>query len=600
MMRRVTYDFHSGEGPARTLVVALHGCTWWSFQRRTQLRHVVDAVQTAWPHSDVLLPVMPIEFWSLRDANRVVRGVLREVDRAWNARAATGSPYDHVVLIGFSFGSVLVRRLYCLAAGARANGAVVDRGVRPWASRVERIVLLAGLNRGWTVDSPVSRIESFFNHVGTSIAHVLPRKPTLFAIRRGAPFLTQTRLQWLALRREKRLPPLTIQLLGTRDDIVSPADNIDLATGADFLYLEVPNSGHFDVVHMGAAKPFGTERRARFLLALTAPREALEREAVAGHDLLAMLPVASDTVADIDLRADTPAAPSASVDAVVFVLHGIRDKGYWTQKVARHVVATGREKGHRVLAVAPTYGYFALLPFLMPWRRRAKVEWLLDMYVAVRSRYPGVPISFIGHSNGTYILVGAIEACRAVTFHNVVFAGSVVRSSFKWAPFFKRQQVARVLNYVATADWVVAIFPRLLQRLGLRDLGGAGHDGFDGRPPVWDVEYVPGRHSAALEERHWRAIAAFVFDGDPPGREASGRRWWAVWLGHGAPLVWAVLVTIALVPIYGILVALGFPELSGSSGAKWWRESSAALPAWLWAIALMGWTRVLGVILLRL
>jgi hypothetical protein len=264
------------------------------------------------------------------------------------------------------------------------------------------------------------------------------------------------------------------------------------------------------------------------------------------------------------------------------VLHGIRDKGYWTHKVARQVIATGRANGRRILAVAPTYGYFALLPFLMPWRRRSKVEWLLDMYVAVRSRYPGVPMSFIGHSNGTYILVGAIKACRAVQFENVVFAGSVVRSSFKWAPYLRRRQVKRVLNYVATGDWVVAIFPRLLQRLGLRDLGGAGHDGFEGNaPPVWDVEWVPGRHSAALEERHWQAIAAFIFGADPPAREASGRQWWAVWLGHGAPLVWLLLFLIALAPIYAMSVALGFPAV-------------------LWAIALLGWFKVLGLILLRL
>ena len=119
-------------------------------------------------------------------------------------------------------------------------------------------------------------------------------------------------------------------------------------------------------------------------------------------------------------------------------------------------------------------------------------------------------------------------------------------------------------------------------------------------PAVSDVEYVPGRHGAALEERHWHDIADFVFGADPPTREASERRWWAVWLGHGAAVVWLVLMAIALVPVYALFVALGFPELSGWRGAAWWRQSSAVLPAWLWAIALMGWTRVLSLILLRL
>jgi len=557
----------------------------------------------------VLTPIMPIEFWSFRDPDRVVSGVVSEIDRAWRDRAEGGSPYERVVLVGYSFGSVLLRQAYCHAAGARPDATLAEAGdpaIRPWVADVRRIVLLAGLNRGWTVDSPVSRIESLFNNLLTAMAHLVPHfKPTLFSIRRGAPFRTRTRLQWLALRDKGRLPALTVQLLGTRDDLVSPADNIDLATGSDFLYLEVPNSGHFDVVKMRPhsdslldavrrRKRVVPERGIRVGQALTAPREELERDAVSGKNLLALLPAGSDPVPDAGSQ-------PRRIDDVVFVLHGIRDKGYWTHKVARAVANEGDLKGKGVLTVAPTYGYFALLPFLLPWSRRAKVEWLLDMYVALKSRYPAARFSFIGHSNGTYILAGAIESCPAVRFHNVVFAGSVVNTRFQWARYVSNGQVARVLNYVATGDWVVAIFPRFLQRLGLRDLGGAGHDGFETDAPVFDQEYVRGRHGAALEEQHWQGIAEFIFDGpSPPPSPFKARSWWAVALGHGAWLVWLGLLLFALVPTYGLLLALGISDFTGLECARRWQEVSMGQPGWRWALVLMAWIKFLSLVLTKL
>jgi pimeloyl-ACP methyl ester carboxylesterase len=597
VIRRFQSVLIPGGQDVDTLVVLLHGCTWTSRRRRTQLTDVVDAIHQQLPTADVFTPAIPIEFWSLRDADEIVGALLAEVDRIWNQRATAGQGYRRVVMVGFSFGSVLLRQLFCRAAGAQENGTIDPRAAHPWAERVERLVLLAGLNRGWTVDSPVTRLESLANNIGTAIGHLLPIKPTLFAIRRGAPFLTRTRLQWLTLKRSLRAP-LTIQLLGTRDDIVSPADNIDLATGADFVYLEVPQSGHFDVIEMARDNPLGLERLKRFQLALTGSRTDLSKEAITGADLQQLLPIATDGTSELEIRARAGLAP----DDVVFVVHGIRDKGYWTRKIARVVVATGQRLGREVVAVAPSYGYFAMLPFLLPWTRRAKVEWLLDMYVTVRCWHPDAKVSFIGHSNGTYILAGAIESCPAVHFKNIVFAGSVVRSDFEWSPYLDRNQIGRVLNYVATADWVVAIFPRLLQMLRIQDVGGAGHDGFLNDPArVMDVEYVSGRHSAALDEEHWNDIARFVFDGQPPGRQTTVRHPLVVVAAHGALLIWIALTTLAVLPLYFFLTTLGFPEVTGLLWLKSWKVAAASnVPAWLLAGALMGWLRMLAGVLTRL
>jgi pimeloyl-ACP methyl ester carboxylesterase len=165
--------------------------------------------------------------------------------------------------------------------------------------------------------------------------------------------------------------------------------------------------------------------------------------------------------------------------------------------------------------VTSTYGYFAKLPFFLPWIRRRKVEWLMDTYVGVRARYPEAQCSYFGHSNGTYLVARALEDYPAACFRNVLFAGSVVRRSYEWDKFFEAARVSKVLNMVATKDWVVALFPMGLEPLRqIFDLGGAGFGGFDqaipGRVPevpnLNEVRYVKGAHSAALVETSGRIL----------------------------------------------------------------------------------------------
>ena len=156
---------------------------------------------------------------------------------------------------------------------------------------------------------------------------------------------------------------------------------------------------------------------------------------------------------------------------------------------------------------------------LLPSTRREKVEWFLDEYVTARTLCPNAPMYFVGHSNGTYLLGAALERCRAVKFENVVLAGSVLPRRFDWERFVLREQIANVLNYVATADWVVAIFPRVFEIVRVpwkpASLGSAGHNGFVGEDPrtIVEREYVEGRHAAALDERHWDDIARFILEG---------------------------------------------------------------------------------------
>ena len=191
--------------------------------------------------------------------------------------------------------------------------------------------------------------------------------------------------------------------------------------------------------------------------------------------------------------------------------------------------------------------------------RQGKVEWLLDQYVTTKSLYPDAPFYYVGHSNGTYLAASALLQCEAVRFDRIVFAGSVVRRDFAWRRLIDQGQVKRVLNYVATADWVVAIFPKALQTVNWQDLGSAGHDGFNpGLGEVVEIEYVPGAHAAALKEQNWNGIADFIVnDGTPRPTDLPKKRDILTKLaGWGSPVLFASAVLLVLAAGFGLLYPL--------------------------------------------
>jgi pimeloyl-ACP methyl ester carboxylesterase len=243
------------------------------------------------------------------------------------------------------------------------------------------------------------------------------------------------------------------------------------------------------------------------------------------------------------------------VTDVVFVIHGIRDEGYWTRKIAGRVErAASRDGAKRVIATETSgYGYFPMLSFLRPGARQEKVEWLMDRYTEARAVYPNskVKFHFVGHSHGTYLLAKALEDYPAVRFEQVVFAGSVVHRDYQWQRFIP-ERVKSVVNFTATADWVVAFFPNALQQIGIQDLGSAGHDGFKFANPANGViqpeTYLIGGHSAALQESMWDSIAKFVVTGEfqPPPSTLTSREHakWVEYPGAVAPLLWLAIAAI--------------------------------------------------------
>ena len=526
-------------GQSDELVIVLHGYS----KATDRMAAVRETIKDVRPNADIYAPRLPFirgKGICLQKAETIVAGLMKKIELFVTERANSGHGYESVTFVGHSFGAVLARRLAITTFGEQKSP-TGDRPApfeqelaqfseaRPWAGLIKRIVLLAGMTRGWTVSSTLDWITSVRWSVAQFFGEtILCGKPTLFAIRRGAPFLAQTRLQWLALMNPNYGPRpniVTVQLLGSADDQVSPDDNVDYAVdlfgaygGTSYFYIEVPFSNHPDVIDMAKSGWAKTQaerdvRRKKFTFALTASRAQLASECVT-----------RDQMAD-----NLPPEPDPTVTDVVFVVHGIRDKGYWTQKVAR-TIKKHATKDQKFKSWTESYGYFAMLPFILRSVRQRKVEWLMDRYTEARALYPRALFHYVGHSNGTYLAAQALHDYPAARFKRIVFAGSVVRRDYDWLKLIRRNpaapqdapRVSKVLNYVATRDWVVALFPKALQRLWRgANLGSAGHDGFlqasaDG--PVHEVKYIVGNHGAGHEETNWDDIAQFIVSGQPPAQ----------------------------------------------------------------------------------
>jgi hypothetical protein len=330
-------------------------------------------------------------------------------------------------------------------------------------------------------------------------------------------------LQWLNLSALDQPMPEVVQLLGTRDDFVSAADNVDFYAGRLFYYREVPDTGHRDVIQFSG--PQGAGRRQRFTQALSATREVLKQE--------------SDF--------DPGFSPDPKVDQVIFVMHGIRDFASWTENMANVLQAEAAKNKLNIRVITSGYGYFPMGEFLLFSERQKNVRWFMDQYTTARALYPNARFEYLGHSNGTYLLASALLEYRACRVERAVFAGSVMRRDYPWDELIGKGQIAAIRNYVATGDWVVGWFPHFFEELEIGDVGGAGLFGFTSGKALGDeVRFVNGEHSAALAAANLPGMAAFLVSGtrialptDLYRQEPVG---WVVFLGNLCWLVWLFLL----------------------------------------------------------
>lgn len=546
----------AGSNP-RQLVVIFHGLGGRSM---TGVRSVTRDVL---PDADVMVPSYSSSALSNEQPIDIVREYLSAIDRA-----AAAVSYDKITFVGYSAGALLARKtLVCAYTGCADDFEGMERP-RPWRSRVDRLVLLAGMNRGWAThcekvvavqqaggvgydnDCRASRmrwVQWVGAELGERFAPAFGVGGLALALERGQPFVANLRLDWLELvQREQSLPPV-VQLLGDIDELVSRSDTLDQFVSNDFVFVQLHDTNHANVVEMES--PAGAERRQRFAEALTWPIGQLR----------AVYPPPPNP----------DYTPDPAVRRVVMIVHGIRDDGRWANDLGRDF----QTADSHVRSFSRSYGYFSALYFLMPTRMEANVRWFVDQYTQLRALYPQADIDFIGHSNGTYMLAQAVAKYHAVRFNKVIFAGSVVQTGFPWARFRARVQAVR--NYRASDDRVVAALPSVFEHIpGFLAVGGAGHAGFtdDFARSAESPYFAKGGHDAVLgDRRNYSPLVNYILGRDgcavgvmpcepyelPADNRATKQSIVAVLLFRFTVIVWAAGIMLVGVTAYAAARAVG-------------------------------------------
>ena len=494
---KLSWNFSRLNPDADTLVLLLHGM---NCSPKT-LSALTDTIQSELSTAELRIPTISLTWhhrFDLRDASRQIADYLAEILKQRTFRS--------LILIGHSAGGVLVQSIYL---DLRET---IDLTMIP----AIRLILIAPLTRGWTISHHLPLLQKVSWLVGLKCApfvklwealasRVRGKKPQpmwILQLQRGSPFIVDLRLRWLKGPPQR---PLIYILLGSVDEIVSWRDMVDeVLDGDNVYYREVPFSDHVAIVNI-EDKEHGARRAEIILNALTeTPASVLNGD--------------SKTVKRFVPWDNTPLPTEPKVERVVFVIHGIRDEGHWTQKIAaraRKLFVPEHESGE-IAVETSSYGYFSLLEFLSPSARREKIHWLMDEYVEAKRRFPNAKFSYISHSNGTYLLAQALLDYPEVEFERIAFAGSVITSRYNWQKLLDSHRVSAVLNFTANGDWVVSFFPRILRIFVGRNLGGAGVLPFFAVDKVNNNTHVIGGHGAAIAEWNWDNLARFAISKPDP------------------------------------------------------------------------------------
>lgn len=461
-----------------------------------------------------------VHTWSQGDLGTYSQRLAVAINQSFEAAKERGSPYQSVVLVGQSIGGLAVRAAWLHGF---ENG-------QPWAEKTERIVLLAGLSRGFVTrwEPGRSRWRALTMKLLIGTFRVLPGHFTWEDALAGSSFVTNLRLQWIRQGSDGATPPV-VQILGDSDSVVHPDDATD---GTQFgIGRNVPIAGanHASITDLSNDADG-------------------ERYVILRKWVIGALPSGPDGNDEVKLR--------GTEDNLVMIVHGIRAGAHgWVQKL-RDLL---HEPDNQWYAVTPTYNFFSALQFAFPITRNRKARWFADQFSRIRADLPGATLHFAGHSNGTYVLGRCLQEIPAMKFERVYLAGSVLPVDYAWVPKMG-SQVTTIRNDRGQRDLVVGLLAKGLRGLGMRDIGSAGFDGFGDLfvAPTGVIQggLFPGGHGAPFDPTDNGAlenIAAFLKDGNVTLPERANLEPWG--MGGRLSNASGVLVPIGLSILVVLLIA---------------------------------------------
>lgn len=196
-------------------------------------------------------------------------------------------------------------------------------------------------------------------------------------------------------------------------------------------------------------------------------------------------------------------------DRLLITVHGIRTFGSWQDKLGEKV----RDKLEAVEVCHYRYGFFTILAFVIPPFRWLATRRFRSELLRLSNSKKWSRIDIVAHSFGTHLvgwsLLSLSEAQRP-TVHTVIFAGSVLRSSFPIRSLVGGC-VARLVNDCGINDRVLllnqafVLFTGMAGKVGLYGMEGDffrnryftfGHGGYfrdslRGGPDFMDAYWLP-------------------------------------------------------------------------------------------------------------
>ena len=400
------------------------------------------------------------------------------IDEEWKH----SGPFDSVCLIGHSIGGLIVRSAFIQALDSAA-----DSTRSKWVGSVDRMVLFAAINRGVNgLNEPGDR-GLLRVRIAFWLFRMFPvlQRLTMYDSMRGSDFVTDLRIRWIRHFQAAQGPqPVVVQLLGTRDTVVTRNDSLDLEQFPNAWHVDIPGASHGNLHELETA-PDPDRRYSTIRDALLSPVPPGENRTITGSKHL------------------------------VFVLHGIRANNYtWVDELKSKLSSLGLEP------VTPSYGFFSALKFTLPAARRRHLHWLQDQYADRVACNPSVRCDFVGHSNGTYLFGHSLLKVPGIKFNRAILIGSVLPADYPWRERFDTGQVETVTNLRANRDFPVSILCSALRGLGMRDVGTGGFEGFrQSLKELKEVFWYEGGHSAALESCHLDSIVQLISAQPAPGTE---------------------------------------------------------------------------------
>lgn len=456
--------------------------------------------------------------------------------------------YPSVSIVSYSAGSLLVQN-------AMIRSKETDQP--SWADSVSSHIILSGITRGWQFTTATSPVVRFIGEglrafqVGLfSLDRLL-----IWKLYRGSPFVTATRIGYAKHFSEKQIR--TIYFLGAKDEYITPGDCIEVVSSYKTLtesnskpgrYIEVPGTTHAQILQKACqCTGDAINDDLNNMIVDSILDDALFDDKYKDY---------FSTSDDIDDYLDpfdrnVSHQPDNEAKHLVFILHGIRDQGFWAKRISREIKKQYRDKhpvgGHKLRTITPSYGFFSMWDFLLPGGRTKALHWFLDQYANAKIMYPETEVvDAIAHSNGTYLIAEAIRQCKEVKFRKVIFANSVVRRDF-WSQEFESlsSQLKCFFNIIGRSDIVVGLLPGAMETIPMLNkflnVGGAGAYGFFNLPflpvipttqrnilhsigigmssprinspktdPRVGQRMIKGGHGAGIQESCWKPIAEYI------------------------------------------------------------------------------------------